>query len=111
MAARSSEVRLPISAPQMLSSRLALVTRRCPHALNPAGNGEVPMGYTRNPALSKLDFALSEFSKARWATEPAVDAPLEPTDLDLVASTPSSLGKQASLSLACLLIAFCIGVA
>jgi len=64
------------------------------------------MGYTRNPALSKLDFALSEFSKARWATEPAVDAPLEPTDLDLVASRP----KRASFALA-LLIAFCSGVA
>ena len=66
------------------------------------------MGYTRNPALSKLDFALSEFSKARWATEPAVDSPLEPTDL--VASRPSSIGKRASFALA-LLIAFCSGVA
>jgi len=55
-----------------------------------------------------LDFALSEFSKARWATEPAVDSPLEPTDL--VASRPSSIGKRASFALA-LLIAFCSGVA
>ena len=69
------------------------------------------MSSTSNPARSKLDLALFEFAKARWAAEPSVDAPLQPTDLDLVASTPSSLGKQASLSLACLLIAFCIGVA
>ena len=69
------------------------------------------MSSTLNPALSKLDLALSEFSKARWAAEPSVDAPLQPMDLDLVASTPSSLGKQASLALARFLIAFCIGVA
>ena len=68
------------------------------------------MRSTLNPALSKLDLALSEFSKARWATEPSVDAPLQPTDLDLVASTPSSL-KQASFALARFLIAFCSGVA
>jgi hypothetical protein len=60
--------------------------------------------------MSKLDFALSEFAKARWATEPPVDAPLEPTDLDL-ASTPSSRGKQASFALARYLITFCSGVA
>src|SRR5262249_56071286 len=35
---------------------------------------------------------------------------LEPTDLDLVASRPSSIGKRASFALA-LLIAFCSGVA
>ena len=60
---------------------------------------------------SRLDRALSEFSKARWATEPSVDAPLQPADLDLVASTPSSLGKQASFALARLVIVFCSGVA
>jgi hypothetical protein len=69
------------------------------------------MSSTLNPARFKLDLALSEFSKARWATEPSVDAPLQPTDLDLVASTPSSLGKQASFAIARFLIAFCIGVA
>jgi len=69
------------------------------------------MRSTLNPALSKLDLALSEFAKARWADEPSVDAPLQPMDLDLVASTPSSLGKQASFSLACFFTAFCIGVA
>jgi len=69
------------------------------------------MSSTLNPALSKLDHARSEFSKARWAAEPSVDAPLQPTDLDLVASTPSSLDKQASFALARFLIAFCIGVA
>jgi len=66
---------------------------------------------TLNPRRSKLDLALSEFSKARWATEPAAEAPLQPTDLDLVASTPSSLGKQASFALARYLTAFCVGVA
>jgi SPOR domain len=69
------------------------------------------MSSTLNPARSKLDLALSEFSKARWATGPSVDAPLQPTDLDLVASTPSSLGKQAWFVVAGFLIAFCIGVA
>jgi hypothetical protein len=69
------------------------------------------MSSTLNPARSKLDLALSEFSKARWATEPSVDAPLQPTDLDWVASAPSSPGKQASFALARFLIAFCIGVA
>jgi hypothetical protein len=64
-----------------------------------------------NPALSKLDLALSEFAKARWATEPSVDAPLQPTDLDLVASARSARGRHASFSLACFLTAFCIGVA
>src|SRR5215831_18416340 len=73
--------------------------------------GEVPMSSTLNPALSRLDLALSEFSKARWAAEPSVDPPLEPTDLDSVASTPSSLGKQASFALARFLITFCSGVA
>ena len=69
------------------------------------------MSSSLNPALSKLDLALSEFSKARWAAEPSVDAPLQPTDLDLVPSTPSWLGKQASFALARFLIAFCSGVA
>ena len=69
------------------------------------------MRSTLNPALSNLDFALSEFSKARWATEPSVDAPLQPTDLDLVASRHSSIGKLASFALALFLIAFCSGVA
>jgi hypothetical protein len=67
------------------------------------------MNSTPNPALSKLDLALSEFSKARWASEPSVDAPLQPTNLDSIASSPSSLGKQASV--ARFLIAFCSGVA
>jgi hypothetical protein len=67
------------------------------------------MSSTLNPARSKLDLALSEFSKARWAAEPSIDAPLQPTDLDLVVRPPSSLGKQASF--ARFLIAFCIGVA
>ena len=77
------------------------------------------MRSTPNPALSRLDLALSEFSRARWAGGPPVDAPLqptdldlvEPTDLDLVASTPPSLGKKASFALARFLIVFCSGVA
>jgi hypothetical protein len=63
------------------------------------------MRSTLNPALSKFDFALSEFANARWADEPFVDEPLEPMDLDLIAR-PS---KQASF--ARFLIAFCVGVA
>jgi hypothetical protein len=81
------------------------------YCVKPAGKGEVPMSSTLNPARSRLDLALSEFSKARWATEPSVDAPLQPTDPDLVVSAPSSPGKQASFALARFLIAFCIGVA
>jgi|SRR5215831_17022130 len=69
------------------------------------------MGSTVKPALSKLDLALSEFSKARWATEPSVEAPLQPTDLDLIASRPSPLHKQAAFALALFLVAFCTGVA
>jgi hypothetical protein len=72
------------------------------------------MSSTLNPALSRLDRALSEFSNARWAAEPSFDAPLqpgdlEPTDLDLQA--PSSVGKRTSSALARFLIAFCSGVA
>ena len=95
----------------------AFLTPRCSHTMmmaccvRPAGNGEVAMSSTLNPARFKLDLALSEFSKARWAAEPSVDAPLQPTDLDLVASTPSSLGKQTSFALARFLITFCSGVA
>jgi cell division septation protein DedD len=63
------------------------------------------MRSTLNPALSKFDFALSEFANTRWADEPFVDEPLEPTDLDLVAR-PS---KQASFVR--FLVAFCVGVA
>lgn len=71
------------------------------------------MSSTLNPALSRLDLALSEFSKARWAAERPVDAPLQPTqatDLDLLARMPSSLGKRASFALARFLITFCSGV-
>ena len=73
--------------------------------------GKVPMRSTLNPALSRFDLALSEFAKARWADEPSFDAHLQPTDLDLVASTPSSFGKQAWFAVARFLIAFCSGVA
>lgn len=68
------------------------------------------MRSTLNPALSRVDLALSEFAKARWADEPPFDAPLQPTDLDFVDSKPSSRGKRASFALS-FLIAFCCGVA
>jgi hypothetical protein len=62
------------------------------------------MRSTLNPALSKLDLALSEFSKARWADEPSVDEPLQRTERDFVA-------RPSSFALARFLIAFCGGVA
>ncbi len=62
------------------------------------------MSPTLNPALSRLDRALSEFSEAQWADEPFVEEPLQPTDLDLVA-------RPSSFALARFLIAFCGGVA
>lgn len=69
------------------------------------------MSYTPNPALSELDLALSEFSKARWASEPSIDAPLRPTDFNLAASRPPPVSKQVSFALARFMIAFCSGVA
>jgi cell division septation protein DedD len=63
------------------------------------------MRSTLNPALSKFDFALSEFANTRWADEPFVDEPLEPTDLDLVARPP----RRASFVR--FLVAFGVGVA
>jgi hypothetical protein len=68
------------------------------------------MASTLNPVLSRLDLALSEFAKARWA-DPSVDAPFQPADLDVVARAPSSRGKRASLALARFLIAVGSGVA
>ena len=65
---------------------------------------------TLTPVLSRLDRALSEFAEARWAAEPSFDAPLQPMDRDLIANTPSWLGKRASFALARFLIAFCSGV-
>ena len=69
------------------------------------------MNSTLSPALSRLDFALSEFAKARWADEPSLDAPLQPTDLDFVETKPPSHRKRVPIVLACFLIAFCTGVA
>jgi SPOR domain len=69
------------------------------------------MRSTVEPAQSKFDLALSEFAKARWATESSVEAPLQPTDLDLIASKPPSLRKRPSFALGLFLIAFCTGVA
>ncbi len=69
------------------------------------------MRSTLDPALSRLDLALSEFSKARWAGEPYLDAPLQPTDPEFVARTPSSFSKRVSFALVRFLITFCSGVA
>jgi hypothetical protein len=69
------------------------------------------MRSTLNPALSRLDLALSEFAKARWVDEPSYDAPLQPTDLEFVESKSSLPGKRVSFALASFLIAFCSGAA
>lgn len=65
------------------------------------------MRSTQNPALSRLDLALSEFSKARWADEPFGDGHLGPRDLDLVAKK----SRRSSFGLARFLIVFCSGIA
>jgi cell division septation protein DedD len=85
--AAAAMLRPPISAQQMLSPRLALVTRQCPDALI-RQEREVPM-------------RSREFSKARWADEQYVD------DLDLDARPR----KRASFALTRFLIGFCGGVA
>jgi SPOR domain len=69
------------------------------------------MRSTFDPALSRLDVALSEFAKARWTDEPSVDVRLQRADLDLVASTPPSRRQRVTFAFACLLVAFCSGVA
>lgn len=61
------------------------------------------MSSTLSPALSKLDAALEEFSKAKWAVEPGAE---EPTD-DVVATRALVLRKRLPHFLA----AFCSGVA
>jgi hypothetical protein len=60
---------------------------------------------------STLSHTQPRFSAGRWITEPSVDVPLQPTDLDQFPSTRPSLGKRASGVLARFLITFCIGVA
>jgi len=60
---------------------------------------------------SALSPTQSRFSAGRWVTEPSVDAPLQPTDLDQFPSTRPSRGKRAPRSPARLLITFCIGIA
>src|SRR5258708_6780546 len=95
----------PISAPQLLSSRLAVVTRGWPCCISSAGRGRgMPMN-------SKLGLALSEFSKGRSATEPSNEPPLHPSELTLVTRVRSWLGKLAPLVFARYLITFFIGVA
>jgi hypothetical protein len=72
--------------------------------VNPAGRGEVSMSSTPSPTQTR-------FSEGRWVTEPSVDAPLQPSDLDQVPNPRPSFGKRASRALVRFLITFCIGVA
>src|SRR6516162_8477965 len=66
----------PISAPRLLSSRLALVTRGWPVASVQPAEGGMPMN-------SNLTSTLSEFSKGRWASELLKHPSLRPTELHL----------------------------
>ena len=60
---------------------------------------------------STLSRTQSRFSAGRWITEPSVDAPLQPIDLDGFPRRRPSLGKRASRAVARFLITFCTGVA
>jgi hypothetical protein len=61
------------------------------------------------PMKPGLSFALSEFSRGRWAVEPA-EPPLHPTELNLLTRVWSRLSRLAPLTFARYLIAFFIGV-
>jgi hypothetical protein len=63
------------------------------------------------PMNSRLSVAPTEFSEGRWATEPSMDPPLHPAELELAQSTRSSRVKRAVFTLARFLIMFGIGVA
>jgi hypothetical protein len=63
------------------------------------------------PMNSKLNLALSEFYKGRWAAVPSDKPPLHPGELSLVTKVLSWLGKLAPLVFARYLITFFIGVA
>ena len=60
---------------------------------------------------STLSQSQARFSAGQWIAEPSADAPLQPTDLDLIASTRPSIGRRASRAIVRFLITFCIGVA
>ncbi len=60
---------------------------------------------------STLSRAQSEFSTRRWATEPSIEAPLHPADLDLLSRKRTSFAKRTSRTLSRLLITFLVGVA
>src|SRR5258705_10697070 len=90
-----------ISALRLLSSRLAPVTRRCPGAAIEPQAGEGTMSSTLSQA---------RFSAGQWIAEPSADAPLQPTDLDLIASTRPSIGRRASRAIVRFLITLCIDV-
>lgn len=62
-------------------------------------------------ASSTRSVALSKLSEGSWATEPPLEPPLHPSELDLIRSARSSRIKRALLALAGFLVAVCIGVA
>lgn len=62
------------------------------------------------PMSSGLGHALSEFSKGRRTTNPLIDPPLHPTELELLESARSSRVKRATFAIARFLVVFCIGV-
>lgn len=71
------------------------------------------MSSTLDPALFRLELALSEFSKAGWTADRPVDVHLQPAEPDLVPSVPPPPrgGRRISFARAGRLIAFCSGVA
>jgi hypothetical protein len=64
------------------------------------------------PRSSRRPAAVSEFSKGRrWASEPPLEPPLHPTELDLLRTARRSRIKRALLTVAGFLIATGTGVA
>jgi hypothetical protein len=64
------------------------------------------------PTSSRRSAAVSEFSKGRrWASEPPLEPPLHPTELDLLRTARPSRIKRALLAVAGFLIATGTGVA
>src|SRR3974390_2458079 len=95
---------VPISAPRLLSSRLAPVPRPWPIASN-WREEEMTMSST-------LSLTQSRFAAGRWVPEPPDDdVPLAPTDLDQFRGTRPPLRKRASRVLLRFLTTFGIGIA
>jgi hypothetical protein len=63
------------------------------------------------PMSSTLSRTQSRFSGGRWISEPSVEAPLQPVDLDRFQGRRPSPGKRASRAPVRFLTVFCIGVA